>query len=214
MIRWISRVVAVLLACVVISAGGASYEYIANRRDLAAAPPPGRLIDIGGHRLHLWCEGQGGPVVIFESAFGGTALDWYRLLQDVAGFTTACAYDRAGMGYSDVGPLPRTSDQIADEFAELVRRSDLRLPVILVGWSLGGYHVRAYATKHEPNVAGLVLVDSSHEDQAARFKAAGIRGGTSVVAPYLSIAANLGVLRLIPNPYVTRPETMPEPIRR
>jgi pimeloyl-ACP methyl ester carboxylesterase len=117
------------------------------------------------------------------------------------------------MGYSDAGPLPRTSERIADELAELVHRNDLRLPVILVGWSLGGYYVRAYATKHEPDVAGLVLVDSSHEDQAAKFEAIGIRGAIPVVAPYLSTAARLGVLRLIPNPYVERPDTVPEPIR-
>jgi pimeloyl-ACP methyl ester carboxylesterase len=205
-------VVAVVVLCTVVSAVGASYEYIEERRDLAA-PPPCRLIDIGGHRLHLCCEGQGTPAVIFESAFGGTSLDWYRVLHDIAGFTTACAYDRAGMGYSDAGPLPRTSERIADELAELVHRNDLRLPVILVGWSLGGYYVRAYATKHEPDVAGLVLVDSSHEDQAAKFEAIGIRGAIPVVAPYLSTAARLGVLRLIPNPYVERPDTVPEPIR-
>ena len=117
------------------------------------------------------------------------------------------------MGHSDVGPSPRTSERIADELAQLVHQSELRLPVVLVGWSLSGWYVRAYATKQESDAAALVLVDSSHEDQAARFAAAGIGPGFNV-APYLSMAARLGVLRLIPNPYVTRPETVPESIRR
>jgi len=214
MYRWMRRVTGVLVLCVAVCALGASYQSIAQRRDLAAAPAPGRLIDVGGHRLHVWCEGHGMPVVLFDSSAGGTALDWYRVLHDVASFTTACAYDRAGMGYSDVGPLPRTAGRIADELAELVHRSDLRLPVVAVGWSLSGWYVRTYATRHEPDVAGLVLVDASHEDQAARFEAAGIHGRPSLVAPYLSIAAKLGALRLIPNPYVTRPATVPEPIRK
>jgi pimeloyl-ACP methyl ester carboxylesterase len=215
MARWIGRSAAVVvLLCALVSVFGASYEYIEERRDRAAAPPPGRLIDVGGHRLHLWCEGQGTPVVVFESAAGGTSLGWYHVLQDVARFTTACAYDRAGMGYSDPGHSPRTSQRIADELAELVHRSALKLPVVLVGWSFGGFNVRAYATKHESEVAGLVLVDSSHEDQAAQFAAIGIGPGIPPFAPLLPSAAALGVLRLIPNPFVARPEIAPEPIRR
>jgi pimeloyl-ACP methyl ester carboxylesterase len=215
--RWVWRVAAFVVFLCVVSAAGASYEYIAARRDLAAAPQPGSLIDVGGHRLHLWCAGQGTPVVIFESSAGGTALDWYRVQNDVAGFTTACAYDRAGMGYSDAGPSPRTSERIADELAELVRRSGMRGPVILVGWSWGGLYVRAYATRHEIDVAGLVLVDSSHEDQAEKFAAAGFGSGISVFAfllpRLLPPAAALGMLRLIPNPFVTRLDTVPEPVR-
>jgi pimeloyl-ACP methyl ester carboxylesterase len=155
--------------------------------------------------------------VIFESSAGGAALDWYRVQHDVAGFTTACAYDRAGMGYSDAGPFPRTSERIVDELAELVRRSGMSGPVILVGWSWGGLYVRAYATRDEIDVAGLVLVDSSHEDQAEKFAAAGFGPGIPVFASLLPRllphAAALGMLRLIPNPFVDRPETVPEPFR-
>ncbi len=201
--------------CVAALAGGACYEYFAERRDLAAAPPPGRLIDVGGHRLHLWCEGQGTPAVVFEVAAGGSSLGWYRVQQDVARFTTACAYDRAGMGYSDTGPFPRTSIPVAEDFAELLRRSGLSKPIILAGWSWGGLYARAYATRHETEVAALVLVDTSHEDQIDKFDAAGFAPSAlgSLVARLLPYAAATGMLRLIPNPFVSRPDTAPEAIR-
>ena len=154
MLRWVWRFAAFVGVLGVVAAFGASYEYIEERRDLAAAPPPGRLIDVGGHRLHLWCVGHGAPTVVFDSGLGGTAFDWYAVLRDVSGFTTACAYDRAGMGYSDAGPSPRTSRRIAGELAELVRLSETKLPVVLVGWSYGGLFIRVYAAEHESQVAG------------------------------------------------------------
>jgi pimeloyl-ACP methyl ester carboxylesterase len=203
-----------LAVCVVVSAVGASYEYIAERGDLAAAPAPGRLIDVGGHRLHLWCIGQGSPTVVFDSGLGGTAFDWYSVLRDVSGFTTACAYDRAGMGYSDAGPTPRTSRRIAGELAELVKRSETHLPVVLVGWSYGGLFVRAYASEHESEVAGLLLVDASHEDQAIKLAAAGFPSYVPVADRFAPSAAALGLLRLLGRPSGLRAEAFPEPVRR
>ena len=214
MLRWIWRGVAVVVLCVVVSAVGASYEYISERRDLAATPPPGRLIDIGGHRLHLWCLGQGSPTVVFDSGLGGTAFDWYAVLRGVSGFTTACAYDRAGMGYSDAGPSPRTSRRIGGELAELIRRSETRLPVVLVGWSYGGLFVRVYASEHESQVAGLLLVDAANEDQAAKLAAAGFPSDVQLRDRFAPAAAALGLLRLTGRPSGPRPETMPEPVRR
>ena len=183
--------VRVALVCVVASALGATYEWIQGRRDLAVAPPPGLMIDVGGYRLHLWCFGQGAPTVVFDSGLGGTAFDWYAVLRDVSGFTTACAYDRAGMGYSDAGPSPRTSRRIAGELAELVRLSETRLPVVLVGWSAGGVYVRVYASEHESQVAGLLLVDAAHEDQVAKLAAAGFSSDLPVWARFVPAAGAL-----------------------
>jgi pimeloyl-ACP methyl ester carboxylesterase len=206
--------VCVALVCVVASALGASYEWIQGRRDLAAAPPPGLMVDVGGHRLHLWCFGQGAPTVVFDSGLGGTAFDWYDVLRDVSRFTRACAYDRAGMGYSDAGPSPRTSRRIAGELAELVRRSETPLPVVLVGWSYGGLFVRVYASEHESQVAGLLLVDAAHEDQAAKLAAAGFSSDVPLRDRVAPAAAAFGLLRLTRRPSGPRPETMPEPVRR
>jgi pimeloyl-ACP methyl ester carboxylesterase len=214
MLRSIRRITTLVVVLCVVAAFGATYEYVEERLDLAAVPPPGRLIDVGGHRLHLWCFGQGAPTVVFDSGLGGTAFDWYPVLRDVSGFTTACAYDRAGMGYSDAGPSPRTSRRIAGELAEMVRRSETKLPVVLVGWSYGGLFVRAYASEHEPEVAGLLLVDAAHEDQAAKFAAAGFPSSVPVWDRFAPTAAAFGVLRLTGSPSGLRPEAMPEPVRR
>jgi pimeloyl-ACP methyl ester carboxylesterase len=214
MLRWIWRFAAFVAVLCVVAACGATYEYFEERRDLAATPPPGRLIDVGGHRLHLWCFGHGAPTVVFDSGLGGTAFDWYAVLRDVSGLTTACAYDRAGMGYSDAGPSPRTSRRIAGELAELVRLSETKLPVVLVGWSYGGLFVRAYASEHESEVAGLLLVDSSNEDQAAKLAAAGFPSDVPVWDRFAPAAAALGLLRLTGSPSGLRPEIMPEPVRR
>src|SRR5215467_9928767 len=193
--QWMWGLAASVVVVGVVAALGASYEYIAERGDLAAAPAPGRLIDVGGHRLHLWCFGQGAPTVVFDSGLGGTAFDWYPVLRDVSTFTTACAYDRAGMGYSDPGPSPRTSRRIAGELAELVRRSEMQLPIVLAGWSYGGLFVRAYASEHESEVAALLLVDASHEDQATRFAAAGFPSYVPLGERLAPFAAALGLLR-------------------
>ena len=194
--HWIGRVFAIVMVCAFACALAATSERIQERRDLRATPPPGRLINIGSHRLHLWCMGHGAPTVLFESALGGTAFDWYAVLQEVSSFATACAYDRAGMGYSDPGPSPRTARHIAGELGALISRSEMTLPVVLVGWSYGGLFVRAYASQREFQVAGLVLVDASHEDQAERFAAAGFPPN---VVPWTerwaSVAARFGVLR-------------------
>lgn len=201
--------VAVLLCAI-----GASYEVLAERRDLAAAPPPGRSIDIGGRRLHLWCIGTGAPTVVFDSAFGGTTLDWHRVMPEVGSFTTACAYDRAGMGYSDAGPRPVTAQRMADDLDELLRRSGNNNPVVLVGWSWSGLYVRTYATQHEAHVAALVLVDTSHEEQIDRFRAAGVHANAPFLVHFLPLAQAVGLLRLVPNPFVERLDSVPEQYRR
>jgi pimeloyl-ACP methyl ester carboxylesterase len=145
---------------------GAAYQWLATRAELSAAPPPGRLVDVGGHRLHVWCTGTGSPSVILESGLGGSISGWGFVQADVARFTRVCSYDRAGMGYSDPGPSPRTARRIARELAALLERADIDGPYVLVGASSGGFSVRLFASDYGERVAGLVLVDASHEEQA------------------------------------------------
>ena len=112
MSRWIKRILIGFSGLVVIAAiTGATYQSVATRRDLARNPAPGRLVDIGGHRLHIWCSGSGTPSVILETGLGGSSADWGFVQPEVARFTRVCSYDRAGMGYSDSGPSPRRSEE-------------------------------------------------------------------------------------------------------
>jgi pimeloyl-ACP methyl ester carboxylesterase len=130
-------------------------------------PPPGRLVDIGTHRLHLRCDGEGTPTVVFDAALGASSLSWSLVHPAVARVTRACVYDRAGFGWSDAGPLPRTAGRIADELHELLRRRQVPGPYVLVGHSFGGLVMRLFAARHATDVAGLVLIEPALPEQWA-----------------------------------------------
>jgi pimeloyl-ACP methyl ester carboxylesterase len=122
-------------------------------------PPRGRLVDLGSHRLHINCQGDGSPAVIFDAALGASSLSWSLVQPAVAQVTRACTYDRAGFGWSDGGPLPRTAGRIAGELHELLRRADVPPPYVLVGHSFGGLVVRLFASRHRAEVAALILIE-------------------------------------------------------
>jgi len=187
--RWTIRVVVGLCSLVVaLALAGATHQWLATRRDLAVTPPPGHLVDIGGYRLHLWCTGDGAPAVILDAGLAGTSAGWGFVQPDVAKFTRVCSYDRAGMGYSDSGPTPRTARRIANEVAELLARSGIPGPVVLVGESIAGFNVRVFASDHPERAAGLVLVDASHEDDAHEVPG---------MARFVPLLSTFGVFRLL-----------------
>jgi pimeloyl-ACP methyl ester carboxylesterase len=134
--------------------------------------PPGRMVDIGGYKLHLWCRGQGIPTVILDAGLGGFSLDWMFVQAQLQAETTVCAYDRAGYGWSDPGPPPRDSEQLAEELALLLEKSSLPGPYLLVGHSFGGYNMQYYAKLYPDSVSGIVLVDASHPEQSDRLPGA------------------------------------------
>ncbi|HKW64472.1 MAG TPA: alpha/beta hydrolase [Candidatus Acidoferrum sp.] len=156
-----------LIACTALA--GAAYQAIANWRDARRFPQEGRSIALGaefpGVSLNLNCVGQGAPTVILDSGLGVPAAGWDLVMPDVAKFARVCSYDRAGYGWSSAGPMPRTSDEIVRELHALLAASGEKGPYVLVAHSFGGYNVRVYADKYPGDVAGLVLVDTSHEDQ-------------------------------------------------
>ena len=122
------------------------------------------LIDVGGFRLNFVPAGAGRPVVVFDAALGGSAISWTFVQPEVAKFARACAYDRAGFGWSEAGPMPRTASRIADELAVLMERSGEPPPYVLVGHSFGGFVTRIFAARYPRQTAALVLVDPAHPE--------------------------------------------------
>jgi pimeloyl-ACP methyl ester carboxylesterase len=147
---------------------GAIYQVIATEIDQRTYPPPGELVDVGNHSLHINCVGQGSPTVILEAANGGMSAHWIRVQQEVAETTRVCAYDRAGLGWSEPGPEPRDARQISSELHTLLKGAGTEGPYVLVGHSYGGLYARMYAARYSEEVAGVVLVDSSHPEQFTR----------------------------------------------
>ncbi len=167
----LKRILSVFLAVIILlPLSGALYQAVATALDKRSYPPPGQLVDVGGYRLHLYCTGEtsaGRPTVVLETGLGGfaTSPDWAWVQSEVAKTTQVCAYDRAGLGWSDPGPGPRDAQHIAAELHTLLQNSHTPGPYVLVGWSYGGLYVRSYANQYRGEVAGLVLIDSTSPEQ-------------------------------------------------
>jgi len=127
-------------------------------------PPPGRLVDVGGFRLHLHAIGDARPVVVFDAALGGSSISWTFVQAPVSAFARACTYDRAGFAWSDAGPMPRTAGRAADELRVLLANAAEPPPYVLVGHSFGGFVMRIFAARYPELTAGLVLVDPAHPE--------------------------------------------------
>jgi pimeloyl-ACP methyl ester carboxylesterase len=172
---------------------------ITNQESPIVFSPPGRLIDIGTHRLHLHCAGEGPPTVVFDAALGGSSLSWGLVHSAVARITRACTYDRAGFGWSEAGPLPRTAGRIADELHQLLQRAALPGPYVLVGHSYGGLVMRLLVSRHAEDVAGLVLIEPAIPEEWASPSAeqdAMIRRGVRLCR-YGVGAARSGIARVV-----------------
>jgi pimeloyl-ACP methyl ester carboxylesterase len=174
--KLVYSVIAVLIFFVLILMSGAVYQFLEARADFAKHPAPGRLVDIGGYRLHLNCQGAGSPTVLLESGIADDSLTWAGVQPVLARITRVCSYDRAGYGWSDPSPKPRDVKTIAEELHTLLTRAGVKGPYILVGHSLGGMIVREYAGLYRPDVVGMVLVDSTSPNQYKRMDPAISRG--------------------------------------
>ena len=159
--------------------------------------PPGRLIDLGGRRLHLNCAGTGTPAVIVENGGGGFSVEWALVQPAVAEFTRICTYDRAGYAWSDRGPIDDGIEQIVDDLHLLLRTAAIEAPYVLVGQSLGCPYARAYQRRFPEQVVGLVFVDGTH-DEDVRMVVNGKREPLALLSREQLPAAHQEYLKSVP----------------
>jgi pimeloyl-ACP methyl ester carboxylesterase len=174
---------------------GVLYQAVGSRRHGRRLAPPGLLIDVGGHRLHAVCRGAGNPVVLLESGIAASSLSWALVQPEVAKFTRVCAYDRAGLAWSDVPSCPRTFGRIVDELGAVLAHVAGRGPCVLVGHSFGSFVVRAYAARHPERVIGIVLVDPPTEWLTMTRQRARMLWGGKHLSRIGALLARLGVVR-------------------
>jgi pimeloyl-ACP methyl ester carboxylesterase len=195
------RVFVITLAFVAGALGiGAIWQARAVRRERAQFPPPGKLVDVGGRRLHYVCIGSGEPTVMFESSGFGSALSAEKARTEISQRTRVCSYDRMGMGWSDPGPSVISAGLLADDLAHLLAAADIKPPYILVPSSIGGLTSEVFARRHPRDVSGLVFLDAAQSEGAADLSSrVGTIGRTAMAAAACvpKFAAAVGLLRLI-----------------
>ncbi|GAC1514740.1 MAG: hypothetical protein NVS2B16_21920 [Chloroflexota bacterium] len=134
------------------------------------SPPPGTKVDVGGYSLYIHCTGQGSPTVIMDAGYSNDSGSWWHIQPKIARSTRVCSYDRAGRGYSDPRPTgtQRDGTQIVKELHTLLMKAHIDGPYVLIGHSMGGMNMRLFAYTYPHDIAGMVLIDPSHEDQCVR----------------------------------------------
>lgn len=197
--------VTVLVAVLILVAltAGVGFEQVGRMRDRERFPQIGRSVDIGGRTLNVYCSGTGAPAVVFESGAPRSGFSWVFIQRETARFTRTCWYDRAGFGWSELGPYPRTSAASARDLHALLGVAGIPPPYVLVAETLAALDARVYTGFYPEEVAGMVLVDAVHPDLFARMPQ--IRSKAAPIQKYVGYPQNvlsqifnqIGVLRLV-----------------
>jgi pimeloyl-ACP methyl ester carboxylesterase len=160
----ILMLVILILVIVTLTAGAIAKSNLAKQY-----PAPGQLVDVGGYKMHIHCTGQGSPTVILASGMSDFSVSWAYVQPEVAKYTRVCSYDRAGMGWSEPSPYPRTVSAMVEELHTLLANAGVEGPYVMVGHSMGGMLARVYAHNYPDEVIGMALVDSLHEERPVRL---------------------------------------------
>jgi len=153
----------------ILAAAGMVYQTAATEADRRNFPPPGNLIDVGGFKMHIHCEGEGNPTVILEAMSGGVSTQWGWIEPEVRKETRVCVYDRAGFGWSEPDPEAPTLGRTVRNLHTLLVNANIQGPYVMVGHSLGGVYVRRFAQEYPDEVAGVVLVDEANPKQFVKY---------------------------------------------
>lgn len=184
-----------VIALIALASAGALYQLVQTAKYERRFGPPGLLVDVGGHRLHVTCQGQDQPVVVLESGIAASSLSWSMVQPEIATFTRVCAYDRAGLAWSDAPSCPLTFARVVDEFAAVIAHVADGERCVLVGHSFGSWIVRAYASRHPESIVGLVLVDPPTEWLVMTPHRARLLRGGRYLSRIGALLARLGVVR-------------------
>ena len=192
-LKWLG----ILLVVLVIA--GVVFQAVATEMDKRNLSPRGQLYSVNGHQMHLYCTGEGSPTVILEAGGYAESLWWYRVQVQLAEHMQVCAYDRAGLGWSEPGPAPRDPVTIVGELHTLLSEAEIEPPYVLTGHSFGAILVRIFADQYPEDVDGLVLVDSgllrpAHFGSDAEFNE--WKSGNDVLQAILWGMSRVGLMRL------------------
>jgi len=196
-LTWLGRIMLLIIG---LSLVGYMYEPMAEAADAKAYPPPGQMVDVGGYRLHINCTGTSSPTVVIAAGLQDWSTSWGGIVQpEVSKTTRVCTYDRAGMGWSEPGPLPRDAAHFAKELHTLLQNANIPGPYVLVGHSLGGFVVRVFVHDYPSEVAGVVLIDSMNPKQEAKASQDQVSQASSQSQPFSwqALLARFGIARLL-----------------
>jgi pimeloyl-ACP methyl ester carboxylesterase len=153
-----------VMGAIFVVLAGTTYQGVATALERRQLPHPGRLIDVGGHQLHLDCSGEGHPIVVLEAPSMGMSAVWGWIRQDLTSRTRVCGYDRSGLGWSESGDFDYDPSRAIDELHVLLERASETAPYVLVGHEFGAALATAYAARYRPDLAALVLIDPPAHD--------------------------------------------------
>jgi pimeloyl-ACP methyl ester carboxylesterase len=200
-VRVTMRVVLFLLVLAVVLAGaGTIWNAMAIRHYEALAGVPGNLYQVDGRTMHIYCTGQGSPTVVLEDGLGNDWTIWAKNQPVLSKITRVCAYDRAGFGYSEARPGVRDSNAISHELHGLLQQAGITGPIILMGHSIAGIHMRNYTARYPEQVAGIVFIDGSTPQQDKYMPAAiekKQRQYVAILFPLVKFATEIGLMRAI-----------------
>ncbi|MBE0681126.1 MAG: alpha/beta hydrolase [Anaerolineales bacterium] len=203
-LRWLGRgALGFLILLVVLVTTGAIYQAIASARDSKQYKPVDQMVNVNGTEMRLDCRGSGSPTVILEAGGQSPSFIWVRIQDEVAKFTRVCSYDRAGYGWSDSVHETLYPQQVAEMLHILLENGGEKPPYLMVGHSFGGVYIRAFTAEYPDEVVGMVLVDSSHENQnqltppelAQSPEYAQLKKGAVTSLQLIQIAEPIGLLR-------------------